>query len=400
MKIGLIREGKTPPDSRVVLTPKQVKLALEQYKTIEIFVQPSAHRCYSDEEYIKEGISIQEDLSDCDVLIGVKEIPINELYPNKIHFFFSHTIKAQPYNRKLLQAVLEKNIQLIDYECLTNDDGYRVIAFGRWAGIVGAHNGLYTWGKRTGSFKLKRANECKDYEELKSLYNAIDIPPIKIVVTGNGRVAQGSIEVLNAAGIKQVSPSEFLENQYDEAVFTQLNCSDLYIRKSDGGFDQNEFYKHPALYDTLFAPYQSKTDLFINAIFWDPKAPAYFTLEDMAAEDFSIKVIADITCDIAPEASVPSTIRPSTIANPIYGFDPIEKNEVDPFGENSIDVMAVDNLPNELPRDASESFGDQFINEVLPELLKEQSAFIDRASIAKNGDLTEKFEYLRSYVEG
>lgn len=400
MKIGIIREGKTPPDSRVVLTPKQVKLALDRFEQLDIYVQPSPHRCYSDAEYQNENITLKEDLSDCDVLIGVKEVPIDALYPNKIHFFFSHTIKAQPYNRKLLQAILEKNIQLIDYECLTDDNGVRVIAFGRWAGIVGAHNGLYTWGKRTGTFDLKRANECKDFEALKKLYNNIEFPPIKIVVTGNGRVAQGAIEVLSSAGIRAVTPSAFLEEEFDEAVFTQLSCSELYARKSDGGFDQMEFYKQPHLYTSIFEPYQSVTDLFINAIYWDPKAPAYFSLEDMRSEDFSIKVIADITCDIAPEASVPSTIRPSTIADPIFGFDPQQEKEVAPFQSNAIDVMAVDNLPNELPRDASESFGEQFINEVLPELLKDQSAFIDRASIAKDGDLTAKYEYLRSYVEG
>ncbi len=399
MKIGIIREGKTPPDSRVVLTPKQVHKALQTYPSLEIYVEPSNHRCYSDEEYRAEGVIVQEDLSDCDVLVGVKEILIEELYPGKTHFFFSHTIKAQPYNRKLLQTILEQNIHLVDYECLTNERGIRVIAFGRWAGIVGAHNGLYTWGKRTGSFDLKRAKDCKDYEALKALYEYIEIPPIKIAVTGSGRVAKGSIEVLEEIGIKKVSPTEFLEKEYDEAVFVQLHCKDLYERKNDGGFDKAEFYKSPELYKEKFKSYQSKIDLFINAIYWDPKAPAYFTLEDMKSKDFSIKVIADITCDIAPVASVPSTIRPTTITNPIFGFDPKTQKEIEPFQKESIDVMSVDNLPNELPRDASENFGNQFINEVLPELLKPGSEFIKRASIAKDGDLTPNFEYLRSYIE-
>lgn len=400
MKIGLIREGKTPPDSRVVLTPTQVQKALTTYSNLDIVVAPSAHRCYADSEYEAAGISFQEDLSDCDVLLGVKEVPIDELQPNKIQFFFSHTIKAQPYNQKLLQAVLAKNIHLVDYECLTNDRGSRVIAFGRWAGIVGAHNGLYTWGKRTGSFDLKRAKDCKDYAELKSLYADVTLPPIKIVVTGNGRVANGSIEVLEQIGIKKVSPKEFVEQEFEEAVFVQLKCEDLYRRKSDGGFDKKEFYANPSIYKDIFEPYRSQTDLFINAIYWDPNAPTYFAWEDMQQSDFRIKVIADITCDISPEASVPSTIRPSTIADPIFGVDVHSKSEVAKFSPNGIDVMAVDNLPNELPRDASESFGNQFLEFVLPELMQADSAFIHRASIAKNGDLTENYEYLRDYVEG
>ena len=287
---------------------------------------------------------------------------------------------------------------MIDYECLVNDNGARVIAFGRWAGIVGAHNGLYTWSKRTNSFDIKRAKDCKDFEALKALYKNVKIPPIKIAITGNGRVANGAVELLLAAGIKQVEPNDLIGKEYDYPVFAQLSCEYLYARKTDDGYESSEFYTQPQLYKSIFDKYLNHVDLFINAVYWDPKAPAFFNADDMEDEDFRIKVIADITCDIAPEASVPSTLKPSTIAEPIYGYHPKERAETTPFTSESIDVMAIDNLPNELPRDASESFGEQFLEYVLPELLKEKSEFLERATIAKNGDLTERYEYLRDYV--
>jgi saccharopine dehydrogenase (NAD+, L-lysine-forming) len=398
MKIGLIKEGKFPRDSRIVLTPTQVQLASKQFPAIEIVVQSSEHRCFSDEEYLQHQVQIVDNIDDCEILIGVKEVALNDLIENKTYFFFSHTIKAQLHNRKLLQTILAKNIRIIDYECLVDDAGLRVIAFGRWAGIVGAHNGLYTWGKRTQLFDLKRAKDCKDFEELKSLYTNIQFPAIKIVISGNGRVGNGAAELLLAAGIRQVSSEELLQQHFNEAVFTQLDCEELFTRKSDGGYETNEFYAHPERYQSAFRKFTEVTDLFINAIFWDPKAPAFFSDEDMASEKFNIKVIADITCDIAPESSVPSTIRASTIAEPVYGYDVKTKAEIAPFQTQSIDIMAIDNLPNELPRDASTSFGEQFIEHVLPELLKKESAFLNQATIARDGDLTPKFEYLRSYV--
>jgi len=399
MKIGLIREGKTPPDTRVVLTPGQCKNIL-QNGDITITVQPSPNRCYTDEEYRNAGISINENIEDCDVLLGVKEVPIDQLIPNKTYCFFSHTIKEQPYNQKLLQAVVEKNIRLIDYECLVNSKGQRIIAFGHWAGIVGAHNALWTWAKKYQQFQLPRAVEVNDLAQLKQDYTNVTFPPIKIAVTGGGRVAKGVFEILDAASIKKVNTEEFVNQTFDEAVYTQLDSDQLYDRKSDNGFEMKEFFTQPELYKCIIQPYLSCTDLFINAIYWNPDASAYWNLEDMKAENFNIKVIADITCDIAPEASIPSTIKPSTITDPVYGFDVNTQKETEPFKANTIDVMAIDNLPNELPRDASEDFGNMFIDNVLEEFLKGESKILHQANIAINGNLNTPFEYLRNYLEG
>jgi len=399
MKIGLIKEGKIPADTRVVLTPKQCKSILQK-GNISLVVQPSANRCYTNEEYEQAGVALSDNLQDCDVLLGVKEVPINQLIANKTYCFFSHTIEEQPYNQKLIQAVVNKNIRLIDYECLVDENRTRVIAFGHWAGIVGAHNALWTWSKKYQQFNLPRAVDVNNLAKLKAVYKTVNFPAIKIAVTGGGRVAKGAIEVLDAAGIKQVDSKEFLTKTYAQAVYTQLDSDNLYARKTDNGFEMKEFYSQPQLYKCVIQPYLSTTDLFINAIYWNPEAPPFWSLEDMKAKDFNIKVIADITCDIAPVASIPSTLKPSTISEPVYGFDAQKQTETEAFKTNSIDVMAVDNLPNELPRDASEDFGKMFINHVLPEFLKPESDMLHNACIAINGDLNKPYEYLRNYLDG
>ncbi|WP_424962175.1 NAD(P)-dependent oxidoreductase [Ekhidna sp.] len=398
-KIGIIKEGKIPIDRRVPLTPQQAKQLKENYD-VEVVVQSSDIRCFTDDDYRNAGLSIVDSLDDCDIILGVKEVPIDKLIPHKTHFFFSHTIKKQDYNRELLRAILEKNIKLIDWETLTNESGNRVIAFGRWAGIVGAYNGLWTFGKRYNLFNLRRAHECFDYEDLKTEFKKINLPNIKIALTGGGRVTKGAMEVLLGAGISQVTPHDYLTERFDEPVFTQLNSRDYNKRKDGGEFLRNEFYKNPELYEGDFLKYTRVTDILIACAFWDPAAPVLFHREDIIKDDFDIKVIADITCDI--EGSIPSTKKPSTIDDPIYDYNPsddeIEQSLTD---EGNITVMAVDNLPCELPRDASQSFGDQFLENVVAHLLGEdENGIIKRATITEAGALTEKYGYLQDYVEG
>lgn len=398
MKIGIIKEGKNPPDTRAVLPPEQCVHIQENFD-VEIVVEKSKNRCFSDETYSQKSIKLTDNVENCDILIGVKEVPIDQLIPNKTYSFFSHTIKAQAYNRDLLRAVLAKNIRLIDYEVLTNDTGGRVIAFGRFAGMVGAHNGLMTYGLRTKAFSLNRMNTFDRYVDAIEQYKSTTFPAIKVVVTGNGRVANGSCEVLDDMGFQMVSPSDYLDQSFQVPVYTQLPCEEYVERKDGGTFVKKDFFGHPENYKIKFAPYTQVSDIFINGIYWDPKAPAFFTKDDMKRSDYKIKVIADVTCDIAPESSIPSTIRPSTIADPIYGYDPHEEKECPPFTPKSIDIMAVDNLPNELPKDASQSFGEQFIAHVLPNLLVGfDHPMIERATIAVDGDLGKHFEYLRDYV--
>lgn len=414
-KIALIREGKTPPDRRVPLTPTQCKEVLDKYRitdeNFEILVQPSPIRCFSEDEYREAGCRITEDINEASILLGVKEVPKPQLIEGKTYLFFSHTIKEQPYNRDLLQKIIEKKIRLIDYEPLTDQTGNRVIAFGRYAGIVGAYNGVLTYGKRFGLFDLKPANQCFDMKEMWQEFEKVKLPTIKIAVTGGGRVAKGSIEVLKGMKIKEVTPEEFLNNNYNEVVFTQLNSEDYHHRKTDKAFVTKEFYEEPQKYESSFLDFAKETDLLIAAAYWNPKSPVLFTKKDMKQNDFKIKVIADITCDI--EGSIPSTNRASTIAEPVYDYNVETESEEKPFSdEKNITVMAVDNLPCELPRDASRDFGRELIDQVLPYLLFEdnldylkQHNFTDgnriaRATITKDGKLTKEFEYLRGYLEG
>ncbi len=399
IKIGIIKEGKVPLDRRVPLTPLQAKQVKDQFE-VELVVQASDIRCFEDQDYANVGLQIVDSLADCDIILGVKEVPIDLLIPEKTHFFFSHTIKKQAYNRELFRKILEKKITLIDWETLTNENGNRIIAFGRWAGIVGAYNALWTYGKRYNLYSIKRAFECYDYADLKNEYGKIKLPAIKIALTGGGRVAKGAMEVLLGIGIRKVTPHDFLEKNFNEPVFTQLNTRDYNRHKNGSEFHRNEFYENPELYESDFEKYTKVTDLLIACAFWDPAAPVLFHREDIVKDDFDIKVIADITCDI--DGSIPSTKKSSTIDDPIYDYNPsdnvIEQALTD---EGNITVMAVDNLPCELPRDASESFGNELINNVLPELFSnDKNGIIKRATITKDGNLTDKYQYLKDFVEG
>lgn len=399
IKIALIREEKIPVDRRVPLTPEQAVQVQQQFPHVSVICQTSELRCFDDQTYRDHGIEVVEDIRGCDIMMGVKEVPITKLVPDKTYLFFSHTVKKQPYNRKLLQAILEKNIRLIDYERLTDAKGNRIVAFGRFAGIVGAYNGLYTYGKKFGFYDLQRAKDCYDLQELKIEYQKIKLPPIKIVLTGGGRVAKGAMEVLDEVGIQRVKPKEYLEETFSKPVYTQLEVTDYNRRKDGASFKKKEFYGHPELFDPGFVPYAQVTDLFIAGAYWDNRAPVLFRREDMLNNKFKIKVIADITCDI--EGSIPSTKKPSTIADPVYDYDPQQDRVVDqPFGNKAlVSVMAIDNLPSELPRDASKAFGEKLIKGVLPSLLGEDTeGIIKRATITENGRLTEDYQYLQDYV--
>ncbi len=398
LTIGIIREGKIPPDARVPFSPEQCAHIQKNFP-VTIAVEPSPVRCFSDEEYQAQGIAVQSDLSDCSVLLGVKEVPVAQLIPGKTYLFFSHTIKKQPYNRPLLQAILEKHIRLIDYETLTDAAGVRLVAFGYYAGVVGAHNGIWAYGKRTGLFSLPRMFESHDYAIVKAAYQKMRWPPLRIVLTGGGRVAAGAIRNLTDMGFEQVSPADFLQKDFQSPVFTQLHAADYAQHPQHPDvFDKAHFYKHGAEYVSKFAPFYRRADVFVNAIYYDRKAPRFFSVEDMRRPDFHLSVIADLSCDMMPHSSVPSTIRPCKISDPLYGFDPYGETATAPHTPGYADIMAIDNLPSELPRDASVFFGKQLIDNILPEFLKPDSAVLQRGTVAENGALTPGFLYLEDYV--
>lgn len=397
IKIGLIREGKTPPDKRVAFTPLQAEEIEQRYPEVKIIVEPSDVRAYKESEYKELGIEVS-DISQCDILMGIKEVPMKNLIDGRTYLFFSHTMKRQPYNRGLLQEVLKKKVRLIDYEALKDTQGNRLVAFGRFAGIVGAYNGLWVYGDRYKKYSLRRAFECFDINDLKLELRKVKLPAIKIVLTGAGRVAKGAMETLDTAGIRKVNATEFLHQNFTEAVYVQLSSADYHTKKDGNHFNREEFHHHPELYQSDFARFMMVSDILIAGAFWNPKAPMLFTRNDMLNSAFNTKIIADITCDI--NGSVPTTKKPSTIAEPLYDYDPETDSTHPPMSnEKFITVMAVDNLPCELPRSASEEFGRDLIDKILNPLLNDDTEkVIERATIAKDGYLTKYFSYLEDYV--
>jgi alanine dehydrogenase len=398
LKIGLIREGKTPPDNRVALTPAQCKWIHQHTDRYRIFAQASPSRCYSDREYIQAGVEVTENISHCDILLGIKEVPTQHLIPNKTYLFFSHTKKAQPHNRPLMKELIRINTTLIDYECLTHEDGQRIIGFGFFAGIVGAHNGMMCYGERTGSFHLGRVKDVRDYRQLIHTYFGLKIPPVKIAVTGSGRVAHGILEVMNLLGINEVEPFDYLHKTYTYPVYVHLKGRDLYSRKEDHTYNRVDFHEHPEKYQCVFSPFVQQTDILMNGVYWDKNVPPLFAIEDFQSDSFRIQTIADITNDEG--GSVPVNLGDSTIADPVYGVDKKTLLKTAPYLPGSVDLMAIGNLPNELPRDASRYFGEQLIKYILEELDQPDSALIQRAKILEKGKLTENFLYLSDYATG
>lgn len=398
IRIGLIREGKIPADNRVSLTPAQCKWIHKNSSAVQIVVQSSTSRCFSDREYQSAGVEVREDISDCDILLGIKEVPPEQLIPGKTYLFFSHTKKKQPHNQPLLRAILDKQITLVDYECLEHEDGQRIIGFGFFAGVVGAHNGMMAYGCRTGLFTLDRVYKQRSFRELIHNYFGLRLPNVKIAITGSGRVAHGILEIMNLMGIHEVEPDDYLRRRFSYPVYTQLKGHELYQHKATGKYNRLDFHEHPGEYTCRFLPYAEQTDILMNGVYWDKTVPRLFEKEDAQAESFIIQTIADITDDA--NGSVPINVGDQTIEDPVYGIDKTSLEKTAPYLKHSIDIMAVGNLPNELPRDASRYFGEQLIKHVLEDLVGNGSDIISRATMAKGGKLTEHFEYLSDYAGG
>ena len=399
MHFGIIQERKDPPDRRVVLTPRACQTVIKNFPEARITVESSKIRVFTDQEYEAAGIAVSTDMSQCDVLLGVKEVPIDALIPDKKYFFFSHTIKKQPYNRELLQAILDKNIELYDHEVITDQREIRLVAFGRYAGIVGAYNGIRAFGMRNKSFDLPTATELRDQAELIEHLRQIKLPAVKILLTGKGRVGNGAKEMLDGMLLREVTVEEYLNQSYSEAVYCQIDVLDYNRRKDGNVLDENDFFQNAEEYESTFMRFARVTDLYMAGHFYGDGAPYLFTREDAKSPDFNIDLVADISCDV--DGPVASTIRASSIEEPVYGYDPNKEAEVDFEDPEAIGVMAVDNLPAELPRDSSRGFAEAFVKHVIPAFYNDdQDGILERALMTQNGKLTQRYAYLQDYVEG
>ncbi|KIO54331.1 NAD(P)-dependent oxidoreductase [Flavobacterium hibernum] len=398
MKFGIIKERKTPPDRRVVFAPNELTRLKQLYHDAIVEVESSDIRIFSDVQYQSMGITVTDDVSDCDVLFGVKEVPVENLIPNKAYFFFSHTIKKQPYNRKLLQAILEKNIDLYDHETIVDAHNRRLIGFGRYAGMVGVYNGIRAFGIKFELFKLPKAETLSGRDALIMHLKRITMPALKFVITGTGKVGMGAKEILDAIKIKEITVDNYLTKKYAQAVYVQLDVLEYNKRIDDQSLDFTDFVAHPEEYVSDFEKFTKVTDIYFAGHFYANGAPMILTREMLNASDCKLKVVADISCDV--KGPIACTLRSSTIAEPLYGYFPLEDKEVDVFHPAAVVVMAVDNLPCELPKDASEGFGEQFMEHVIPAFFNgDKDGILKRAKITEKGKLTERFSYLQDYVD-
>ena len=396
MKIGIIKENKIPKDNRTPFSPSQALLIKKE--GISIVCQSSDVRCFSDSDYRKHEIAIVENLSDCDVIFGIKEVPIKNLIKNKTYFFFSHTIKKQPQNKKLIKEIIKKKITLIDYECLV-ENKLRIIAFGKFARIAGAYNSLLAYGKKSKKIKLDRLSKYRDFKNLKNVIKKIHInEPIKILIIGNGKVAEGAILLLDLFKIRKITTNEYINKKHSLPVYCQLKVTDYIKKANNKNFLETDYFKNPKLFESNFYKYSNETDILINAAYWDPKSPKLFEENFIKHKNFKTKIIGDISCDI--DGSIPCTKKSTTIENPFYDYNPLTKKLENAFSKkNNITIMAVDNLPSELPKDASIFFGDIINKKIIPLLLSnKKSTILENGTIIKDGKLTKKYSYLEDYV--
>ena len=399
MKFGIIKERKNPPDRRVVFSPDELVRLKQLYPDVTVKVESSDVRFYSDDAYRNLGIEVADDISDCTIFFGVKEVPIDYLIAKKSYFFFSHTIKKQPHNRQLLRALLEKNINFYDHETLVDTHNHRLIGFGKYAGIVGTYNAIRAFGIKFELFKLPKAATLSGKEALLAHLKRLVLPPLKFVVTGTGKVGSGVKEVLDTIKITEVSIDNYLTKNYTQPVYTQVDVLEYNKRKDGSVLDPNDFFRNPQEYVSDFERFTKVSDIYITAHFHANEAPKILTLPMLQANDCKIKVVADISCDV--DGSVACTLRSSTIDEPFYGYLPSENKEVEVFHPAAIVVMAVDNLPCELPKDASEGFGAMFMQHVIPAFFNgDKDGVLQRAKMTEKGKLTQRFSYLQEYVDG
>ena len=405
--LAVLKEARVD-ENRTPFSPAQISNLLNKLPNLKIIVQSSNRRCFNDDDYLKAGAQITNDLRSADIIFGVKEIDISTLIKDKTYLFFSHTSKVRQYigqvivdkaiiyKKELLKEVIKKNITLIDYENVrdVSGEGYRYLGFGRFAGIIGTYNTLNLYLKLYNKQPLPRAFEINNYEQIKKLINKQNFNKLKILLTGSGRASKGAMEMLKHANIRQVSANDYLNKKYDEAVFSNISPT-KHVERKDGKVSSDQDYiLNPHEYTSKVKNYLFDTDIFIACHYWDSKLPKLFSPKQ-TKEFKSLKIIGDVTCDI--NGSVPTTIRSTSIAKPYYSINTISMKEIK-LGNKDIAVMAVDNLPSELPREASEEFGNSVISEILPYLIDEDDGRIDRATTASNGKFFPKFSYLNNFI--
>lgn len=430
--IGIRHEDKYVMERRAPLTPRHVERLIKG-KQLDIVVQTSPKRVFTDQEYIKAGARIADNLGECSVILGVKEMPIDFFEPQKTYVFFSHVIKGQAYNMPMLKRMMELGCNLIDYEKIVDEQGRRLIFFGRYAGLAGMINSLWSLGLRlkeagyeTPFLKITQAHHYASLEEARKVISEVgqeiaekglpaELRPFTVGFTGYGNVSQGAQEILGLLPVKEISPEKLLEltvrdhapnNLIYKVIFKEEHLS----AHNDGhSFDLHDYYTHPENYHSIFEKYIPHLSVLMNCMYWDARYPKLITkdyLEKAFAEgNPKLTVIGDVTCD--PDGSIEITHKGTEIEDPIFVYNPFTRKPVMGHKGEGMLVMAVDILPSELPRDASNGFADALVNFVKPisdcdfsepfEDLDIPRA-IKKALILHNGELTHDFQYIKEYL--
>lgn len=431
-KVGIRYEDKYLMEKRVPLVPTHVKQLVDQ--GIEVQVVPSEKRIFKDEEYKAVGARLMSEPLDADVILGVKEMPIGYFKPKKTYIFFSHTIKGQVYNMPLLRNMMESEINLIDYERIVDEQGRRLIFFGRFAGLAGMINSLWSLGERmkrkgvsTPFVKIKQTHLYHSLEEAKAVVEEVgkeiaehglpgELTPLVIGITGYGNVSKGAQEILELLPVKEISPEELpaLRNKTSlpnnvvyKVVFKEKHLA--VPKEADKDFDLQEYYRYPERFEGVFEQYLPHLNVLMNCMYWDDRYPRIVTKDFLENSwktgGIPLEVIGDVTCD--PDGSVEITHKGTAIEDPVFVYNPLERKAKMGFDGEGILVMAVDILPSELPRESSQAFSDALIR-FLPDLLKtdfevpfealNMPAPLKSALILHHGRLTPDYQYLKDHL--
>jgi saccharopine dehydrogenase (NAD+, L-lysine-forming) len=431
--IGIRHEDKYVMERRAPLTPKHVERLIKN-KKLDFIVQTSEKRVFTDEEYIKAGAKIAKDLKKCSVIFGVKEMPESFFEEDKTYIFFSHVIKGQVYNMPMLKKMMEMKCNLIDYERVVDEQGKRLIFFGRYAGLAGMINSLWSTGLRlkeagykTPFAQIKQAHHYSSLAEIREAISAVgqeiaekgmpeELRPFTVAFTGYGNVSQGAQEILGLLPVKEISPEKLLylkrrsklpDNLIYKVVFKEEHLVEPVDENEE--FELHEYYSNPEKFKSSFEKYIPHIDMLINCIYWDSRYPRLVTknyLEKLFSDGTpKLKVIGDISCDV--NGSVECTEKGTEIEDPIFVYHPDSRTHTMGHKGDGVLVMAVDILPSELPRDSSAGFADVLVNYVkaiadcdfnedfltldLPNAIKS-------ALILHRGELTPHFKYLEEHL--
>ena len=428
--LGIRREDKNIWEKRAPITPEHVKYLKDKFG-INTIVQTSPIRVFSDKEYELVGANIDEDLSDSDIVFGIKEIPINHFKSGKTYIFFSHTVKGQKQNMPMLKKMMELGCNLIDYEKITDEKGRRLVFFGKYAGLAGMIDTLWAFGQRLKFKGIKtpfaEIKQTIHYSDLKDAKNHLKIvgqkiqkeglseliAPVVIGFVGYGNVSRGAQEILDCFPVKEIRPDQLEaihENFSDKIIYKVVFKEEDMVEpiSTESKFDLQEYYKKPFLYRSIFERYLKRLSLLMNCIYWNNQYPRLVTkefLEENFTGQMKLQVIGDISVDI--NGAIEFTEKVTTPSNPVFVYNPVRDDIIEGFEGSGIVVMAVDNLPCELPKESSQEFSDTLIN-FIPEIIKADFSVsfdklnlpyeIKKAVILHHGKLTPNYQYINKFL--